>query len=351
MARLFTSGAETGATEWNGGDVGPGNPNVASSTSVKRTGDRAWYLTATGTSDPCYFRHVFDANETQLYGRFALYVLTNASGRDFRLLGFHDNDNGRQFYIRYDSGTSTLEWRDGGNNLLANGNVVIPVTTWVVVEFYVNVNASGTLTIKINGTTDATFSGDTDYTNIGDVRSVYFGLVALTGVVTGQLELYLDDIGINNASGTYQNSWLGLGGVFYLEPTADGTTTDWTPSAGTVNYAMVDDIPPDNATTYVQALTTSERDLYVIDDCPQYVNTINLVEVVYRAAVAESGYNYLRDVVYVAGTAYTGLTNTIVPITPSFTYYHGTVHYINPNTGTAWGTVEVNAMEAGIEVA
>lgn len=350
MARLFSTGFETGGWENNGAlSAGAlGAPTIVST--YKRTGTYSVRINTSGSGQ--FFRQVFDDDETMLYGRIALYVDSTSSQRNVRMIQFRDDLNNIQFSLRHDAGTQTLWWYDGAPALLAVGNVLIPSDTWVVIEFEVDVGVSGSLTLKVNGTTDAVFSGDTDYTGRGVVRSMYFSGGNIEGAL-GTGYIYMDDIAINDDSGSYQNSWVGLGGLFYLEPVADGYQNDWTPSTGSDNYAMVDDIPADNATTYNQAVTSGDIDSYEIDDCPTYINTINLVQVCYRAALATSGYNELTDQIYIAGTAYDGLEYVIVPITPAFTYYLGTAWYTNPNSsgGTvAWGTADVNGMEAGIRV-
>ncbi len=343
MTRLWTCGFETGTTEWNGGS-GTTGATVAVTSTVKRTGTYSVYLLSAVTT--AYFRQILDIDATELFGRLALQLDSIAGLRTFTLIGFRDNNNAIQFELVYNGGTGSLDWYDNANNELAIGSVLIPTDAWVVVEFHVTVSGSGALVAKVNGTTCAGYSGNTDFSGDGNVRSLYFQLEGGPGVGN----IYLDDIGINDAEGSYQNSWLGLGGVFYLEPVADGDQTDWTPSSGTVNYAMVDDIPPDNATTYNQAVTPGEIDLYVVDDCPEYVAAINLVQVVYRATLATSGYNKITDLVKVDGTVYAGSESTIVWITPTFGYYQGTTHYLNPATGTVWGTAEVNGMQAGMEI-
>lgn len=343
MARLWTTGFETGTTEWNGGNSGASAP-VTVTSSIKRTGTYSANLLAAGIG--AYIRQIFDANEAELYGRFALRLDSVASARTFTLVEFRDSNNAIQFQLDYNGGTGTLDWYDNTTNELATGFVVIPADSWVVVEFHVQVSALGTLVAKINGTTCAGYGGNTDFTGATNVRSLYFRLESGPG--TGSI--YLDDIAINDTEGSYQTTYPGLGGVFYLEPTADGDQTDWTPSTGTVNYAMVDDIPPDDATTYNQAVTTGAIDLYEVDDCPEYVAAVNLVQVVYRATLTTSGYNEITDLVKVSGTVYSGNENVVVPITPTFGYYLGTVHYLNPATGTVWGTAEVNAMQAGMEI-
>ena len=346
MARLLTTGFETGTYENNGGLFTGTGTNVQVQSTVRRTGAYALQVPCGVNPNGYIVQIVSDVAEIYFRIAFRHGHAGSGDGTNTKLLSFHEGGTEHvSIGITSDTLLSRLVVR---GSTADTGSIVFSQSTWYMIEGYVKIaNSGGAVTVKVNGTTDLTYSGDTCATANEFMTSIRIG--AQSGMEN--YSYYFDDVAINDTAGDYQNSWIGLGGIFYLEPTADGTTNDWTPSSGTVNYAMVDDIPPDNATTFVQALDTADRDLYVIDDCPQYVNTINLVEVVYRAAVAESGYNYLRDVVYVAGTAYTGLTSTIVPITPSFTYYHGTVHYINPNTGTAWGTAEVNAMEAGIEVA
>jgi hypothetical protein len=347
MARLFTTGGETGGREWNGVDdftTGSSSANtLTSSTLFLRSGARSLRYFFTGGVS-ISFRQVFDQDETALFGRIALYI-DSAFTSSFSLIQFRDSNNATQVYLRYDLGTSTVSWHNGAGTLLALGNIIVPSATWIVLEFEVVCDASGSLTTKINGSTDAVFSGDTDHTNQGAIRSVYIG--ALSTSATGVI--HLDDIAINNDEGDYENSWVGLGGTFWLRPTADGAINDWTPSAGTANWDMVDDVPP-NTTDYVQALDPDELDLYEVQDCPDYIARIRLVQVLYRAALATSGENYLRDVIRVDGTNYEGPTFTIVPIIPSFTLYKGETHYINPDTEAGWQVAEVDDLQAGFEI-
>jgi len=349
MARLFTAGFETGSTEWNGATTLVGVASVTVLSTVKRTGDYSVRFSGVNDFNSATIRQVFDDNETELYGRMALQINSNAGQNNYTILSLRDSSNNPQMLLRYAAGTSTLSWHNGAGTLVALGNVLVPTDTWVVVEWHVVISNSGSAIAKVNGTTDAVFSGDTDYTNVGDVRSVYFGMSYVSGT-TPQAIIYLDDIAINNAEGSYENSWPGLGGTFWLRPNADGDQNDWTPSAGTANWDMVDDVPPDNATTFNQALDSGAIDLYEVADCPQYIAAVRLVQVAYRAALVTSGYNELTDLVKTGGTVYQGKEYTIVPITPSFTYYLGTPYYLNPQTSAAWGTVEVNAMQVGAEI-
>jgi len=349
MARLLTVGAETGDVEWNGG-YNPAGVALSFDNTVARTGSYSVELTwSANTTNSGYFRHVFDANKTELYGRFALYLGDDISLQSCRLLRFYDNNYDLQMGLFYNPGTASLDLYSDSTTKVASGLVVIPSQTWVVCEFRYVVGASGPFILKINGTTSISYTNDTDTQGTNNLRSIMFRNDYGSSVVE-IAPLWLDDIAINDTNGSYETSYPGLGGVFWLEPTADGAQTDWTPSSGTINYEMVDDVPPDDATSYNQALSTGSIDLFEVDDCPLYIDEINFVQVAYRAALVTSGYNEVTDLVRVGTVNYSGTESTIVPITPSFTYYLGTLHYLNPSTGSAWGTAEVNGIETGVEI-
>lgn len=354
MARLFTAGFENGTDH----ELTAEQATSVSST-VRRTGTYSLKLNTNANYNFRGRAHCSWLTSTsEIYVRVGTFLEDSCfypGTQNYGMLQFRDSNGDLQLRLNWNDGLFTMDLYDGAKdgtsentpgNRLAAGSIALKANTWIMIEINLVVGASGSFTMKINGTTSIAYSGDTDYTGAGDVQQIIFR----AGYIGGALwESYLDDIAINDTSGSYQDSWAGLGGIFYLKPTADGTV-EWTPSAGTLNYAMVDDIPPDNATTYVQAVANGDRDLYEIEDCPQYINTVNLLEVYYEAALVTSGYNEVTDVVSVAGTVYSGSERTIVPITPAFELFKGTTHYVSPNTGIAWATAEINAMWAGMEI-
>jgi len=72
----------------------------------------------------------------------------------------------------------------------------------------------------------------------------------------------LDDIYICDTDGTTNNDFLGQVVIEGIFPSADGDASGWTPASGTDNSAMVDDIPPDDDTSYVESNTQGDEDLY-----------------------------------------------------------------------------------------
>lgn len=344
MARLWETGLETGGFEWNGETRG----SVSVVSSLKRSGVYSLLLVgAVATSVFNRIRQVFESNETELFVRFALMVSDNLSIGTFYIARFHDELDNLQWGLVYNGGTQTLDIYNNAGSRIATGNVLIPADVWVMVELHVAVNSSGSIVCKINGTTSSTFNGDTDFTGQGNIRSVRLCAFSTEGTWGGNL--YFDDIAVNDSDGDYQNSWIGLGGVYWLRPTADTEQIDWEPSSVGDNYAMIDETPP-NTTDYVQALTGGSLDIYELTDTPEYVDRINMVRVLYWGAVTTAGSNDVQDVIRVGATVYDGSASTIVPLIPSFTLYKGPAWYLNPGTAAAWEVAEVDALEAGFEI-
>ena len=51
-------------------------------------------------------------------------------------------------------------------------------------------------------------------------------------------------------------------GTITRRPTGDGNYSDWTPSAEAANYEMVDEVTPDDDTSYNNVNLSSDRDRF-----------------------------------------------------------------------------------------
>jgi len=84
-------------------------------------------------------------------------------------------------------------------------------------------------------------------------------------------------ITLDDASGL-NDGVLGPRVVEAITPNADGDTTDWTPSTGTDNYALVDENPPNDDTDYNEAADSSNvTDLYQYTSLSTIVGAVNAV--------------------------------------------------------------------------
>ena len=344
MARLWTSGAESGNFEWNSSY----SAGVSISSSYARTG--SYSIRTPYYVDSTYFQQMLSEDKTEIYWRLALYTFGLAL--DFDVIEFRDSDGAVQCELRFDYSTQTLRARNGAGTIYTGGQGTLTLSSnqWYVLEGHLVVDdAAGEFTVKVNGTTDlSATSVDTDYTNQGAVRAVRF-CNCTSGLGTAELAYY-DDIAINDTDGSYQNTWIGLGGVYLLKPDGDGATTDFTPSAGTVHYELMDETPR-NTTDWTQGTATGNTELVDVEACPTYVNTVDLAEVIYQAAIVESGSQDVVDVVRLGTVNYTGSTVTFVSIVPDYVYTKGTVHYINPASGSAWLTTDIDSIQGGVQIA
>lgn len=333
MARIFTTGFELGSgIEFNGGC------GFTFSAGYARTGvygADSWWTQ--------YAVHTFGANLTEVYIRIACkWTAFPASDSSFLLL--RDENAVTQLQVRFNVGTQSFKLYRGAT-LLATGALTLTAGIWYVFETHVVFsNTVGIVVTKINGVTDMSFAGDTVETAVPSMRSFRLGNDANCNV-------NLDDIAVNDVSGSYQNSWIGTGGVYLLRPTSDGTTTDWAPSTGSDDYACVDEVPA-NTTDWVQAQASGTLDLYGLENLPADVKTVDLVETVWQAALSEAGWNELTGVIRHGGTNYADSAGQpVTSVKENYVLYKGEPLYVDPGDASAWTPTDVNALEAGVQVA
>ena len=340
MSRLITAGFETGSIQ----ELNGASQSATASTTYARTGTYSLALNCTtlGTAD--YLGHVFDADETELYWRIAVLLPADAM-YDHELLVLNDSNGDEQITLWFDGDTQGLQLRQS-TDVRATGTAVLRAGIWYVLQGHVTIDDSGAYEVKVNNVTDIDYSGDTQATAVAGARSFR---IQAGNSSEGAPSIYIDDIAVNNADGSYQNTWIGLGGIYLLKPDAEGTTQDWTPSAGTVHWSTVDDTPA-NTTDWVQSdVSGSEYELFNIESAPEYVTSIDTVNVIYQVAVVESGDQAIEDVVRQGTVNYPGGgTVTVVSIAPAWVLYQGTTHYVQPNGAGAWGTVEIESLEIGV---
>ncbi|WP_425616693.1 hypothetical protein NA78x_000347 [Anatilimnocola sp. NA78] len=138
------------------------------------------------------------------------------------------------------------------NTLIATTAIsVLSAATWHHIELKVTIANSGTYELRVNGVNVLSGSADTR-----EGSNDYCNRVRLVGpdAIVGQAPSF-DDWWIADA-------FLGDRKVMTIFPDADGDSSDFTPSTGGDNYAMVDDNGPDDDSTYVQSDTPGDSDLY-----------------------------------------------------------------------------------------
>jgi hypothetical protein len=104
-------------------------------------------------------------------------------------------------------------------------------------------------------------------------------------------DYFVDDMALNDTTGSFQTSWPGSGKIIHLRPNAAGDSTAWT-RAGTdtgANYSQVNEVTPDDVTTYITSTTLNQEDFYNVDDSGIGVSdTVNLIGVGVRFSGSSS---------------------------------------------------------------
>lgn len=271
MARLFTSGFEENnltATMWSA-LVGTG---LTLSTTGPHSGT---YLGVTDSaSGNRGVNRTLATNLTSgsVFSRFYLSVDDPTPSADCRIHYVRNNAVVDLVVIELLT-TGALRLTNSITTTTVTTSNTLSANTWYRLELrYLIDGTAGELELRWylgDATTPIeTISITAEDTLTTNVAIFYFG--KLTGPV---VELRYDDIAINDASGTFQNSWPGPGKTAMLVPNGEGATIQWTPLSGTDNALMVDDLPgaPDDATSYNATSTAGNIDRLTLTNMPAEV--------------------------------------------------------------------------------
>ena len=359
MARRFTTGFELGALNEHNGSYAEGSNSYAAAivTTPVRTGTyAAAFKASVATAGYTYFSQIFTDHPQELYIRLAIrhngFVGGATNPQNFLVvlegatqqLVFGIRPSDQVLMVRTNT---TGGMGNAGGSTLATGTAILTLDTWYVIEIYVKIANAGQVAVKINGVTDISYSGDTAASANEYLDALRFGVHGPTGKAE---YYYFDDIAINDTTGSYQNSWVGTGGVLILKPDAEGDQLDWAPSAGTVHYSLVDEVPA-NTTDWVQGTNAGLIDLFNLEALPATIVLVDMVEVVMQTALSQTGYNEIQDVVQHGGTIYTGgNAQPVTSVIDNYVLYKGTAWYLAPGGTLAWGTADIDALQAGVKI-
>jgi hypothetical protein len=270
-------GAETGA-------LPPGSSGVVISDAHPRTGAYSFYIDDVNDVLPFGI-----ANKDELYVRFGYYPTGGNDGYG-GIIRFYDGAD-TQLYLSRHKDTKVLRISRGIHTyetVLETSTLTLANDAYGCVEVYVKIaDSGGRFVVRVNDVTYIDYTGDTKHTATAQVSQVAFAM-GINDYASRITYGYIDDIVINDTSGTKNNSWPGLGGIVWCPVDGDGMVSEMTPSAGDDNYACVDAVPASDD-DYVSGLASeSNSDLYTIDESNLPVNgTINAIKLCYRAKVDE----------------------------------------------------------------
>jgi hypothetical protein len=253
------------------------------------------------------------------------------------ILSVYDQNGDINCYLKV-APSGHLEVVRSPTTVVATSTKPIIFDAWNYIEWQIEISDSATTIVKLNGETILSATGiDTKY-EAGATRVEKFGLYSTN---YGAL---IDDLYILNMNATGASDFLGPIVVSSIRPTSDDTS-DWTPSTGTDNYAMVDEVISDDDTTYVATSTSGHYDIYGYGDLTYSTAIPGMVlksEVRDDAAASPSVYNVIES-----GTTTSDGTSAVV----SSATYTGVVRVseTDPDTAAAWSAAGVNAANFGLK--
>jgi hypothetical protein len=166
-----------------------------------------------------------------------------------------------------------------------------------------------------------------------------------------QFNIFATSLGSSNSADVddvyvTDSTRLGECRVITLYPTADTADSDWTPSTGSDNFAMVDETTVNGDTDYVAASAVGDLDFYTLGNLAAAPLSIFAVQAKICARKDDAATREIRTRIRSNGDVANGAT---VGLAASYTYLSD-IFETDPDTALAWTAAGVNALEVGQEV-
>jgi hypothetical protein len=256
-----------------------------------------------------------------------------------------DSNGGFRFYRGHNFDSS-----DTLGTLIAQSDpdlVVAGAQQHIEIQVYLH-DTLGWVRVAVNGTHVYEATGlDTKYDS-SDCYSIGHGNTGTPGA-----DWYLDDVfyydfvgdsavdtdfvPATDGSGVATN-YIGELQVIYCPMDGDTAEADWVPSTGTDEYAMIDEVDPNDA-DYVSSTTAGDLSEYDITDLPEDITYIRGVQLIGRMSKSDAGTALTQfGMKSVAATE----DATERPITVEPTYWWDFMN-VDPDSSARWTRESLNA--------
>lgn len=197
-----------------------------------------------------------------------IFVPDDAAEASKVLWRFKSADAGGNLIILSVAGNGTdLTWDDSSTTATISGAVTPGEWNYIEAEF--KPTSSG------NGGYAKVWVDDSSVYDSGarNIAATFFSTWGIEFVAqqllsgTGDEWIGFDDIALYTIDGATHTERLGPMRIARLAPTSDGGPNDWSPSTGTDNFAVIDEVELDTA-DYVEATTDGDDDHYGLESMP-----------------------------------------------------------------------------------
>jgi hypothetical protein len=334
MSLLWFEGAETFDIVTNVYDLGTGQVGVG----FGRYGTRGSRSSAGAGASPTYL----EKNQAvgSEYIQQMAFLSNSSSGNVHQLFGTREVST-RHLDVVNTSAGNILVRRNGTTLYTLTGAGLFGV--WHYIEMKAKIHAStGYIILRLDGVELLNVTGINTSGGLTATPDRHFQ-GQLTDSSTN-INFQWDDYVLIKIDGTAPNDFIGDCRVTGLFPNGAGSSTDFTPSAGS-NYQNVDDFPFDDDTTYNSSPTVGAVDTFAMSNLPAAGDVYGVRQFT-RVRKDDAGSRSACHVVRVDGTEY---PSSSFALSDTYITFHQLLA-TNPDTGVAWTDAEVNALEAGYEV-
>jgi hypothetical protein len=249
------------------------------------------------------------------------------------------------------SNSSAVQLRLGTQTgtILATGTDIFPTSEWRHVQVQATIaDSGGRCIVKVDGATWIDYTGDTKNGGTATtIDRVFVGGSASNSNSRFDDLWVCDGVDATATQGRPNNDFLGDLKVSVILPEAAGDSTQWTPSTGSNNWAVVDE-PSANTSDYVSASTTGLRDLYALQNLPANSVAVYGVRMGLYVSKSDAGAASISSVIKDSlGTIATGAVYTL---STSWTGYNDVFRWVKPSGGL-WSVSDVNGLQAGMDSA
>ncbi|HET7377280.1 MAG TPA: hypothetical protein VFK30_11260, partial [Anaerolineae bacterium] len=137
--------------------------------------------------------------------------------------------------------------------------------TWYCIEIYNGGTTAAAQEVRVDGSTVITG------TQASATIRPYFGPLN----VSLGCDTWLDDLAINDTTGSFNNAWCGPGGIVQIVPSGDVSAANWTAVGATYHYDCLNDLPGTiDTTTYIDSVSKVEfnEDRWSFADTPAAIS-------------------------------------------------------------------------------
>lgn len=308
------------------------------STDNPRTGTHCLRMTPDAGGSGC--RRVFGAPLSEVFLGIAIYVHTLPSkefeGSATYLFSIRDQANNQQFTIVLGT-DGALEARRGAT-VLGRTVPIIGAGAYQHIELYAVAGngTAGAIEIRVDEVTKLNLTGIDTVTS----ASVEFSQWAFGYETGGGTDIDFADAYCNDtvADGSGCDSFIGDCKSSWREVNADTAQADFALSAGVSGYALLDDIPPNDA-EYISTASSTARSDFGFVNGPGNESEILTARPAVRAWKDDAGTCEIAPSIVSNGD---DATVTSQPLTTAPAYYDSNVP-IDPDTGVPWTPAALNA--------